>query len=102
MHILIAIEIGTSYSGCCFSVRGQYADSGTSRISSPQYFNEDSFKTKIPTAVLLNYNKEIRYIGDEAVSRYSVLKQEDDHHNWFFFTQFKNMLSRSEVILLDK
>lgn len=101
--MLIAIEIGTYYSGCCFSLRDQYVESGISKISSPKYFTtEEKFELKIPTAVLLNHNKELKCIGDEAVNRYSLLKQEDDHHNWFFFTQFNNMLARSQVIIFEK
>ncbi|CAC5413601.1 unnamed protein product [Mytilus coruscus] len=94
--MVVAIEIGTSYSGCCFSWKGTYAESRTDSIISPQFYTGEGLNLKQPTAVLFNPNREMKCFGYEAVKQYTLLEQEDDHHNWFYFTQFKTMLVRSQ------
>ncbi|VDI17775.1 Hypothetical predicted protein [Mytilus galloprovincialis] len=93
--MLVAIEIGSLYSGCCFSFKGLYTDSERHGFVSPQLYTEGKFQMKIPTAVLLNSKKEFECIGVEA----NKYKKEFVSEGWFYFTKFKTMLARSKVML---
>ncbi|CAC5419724.1 unnamed protein product [Mytilus coruscus] len=91
--MLVAIEIGTFFSGCCYSFEGLYKDSEKHGFVSPHLYTEEKLQKKIPTALLLNSKKEFECFGVDAEKRYSQAVESD---NWFYFTKFKTMLFRSK------
>ncbi|XP_076071740.1 uncharacterized protein LOC143043215 [Mytilus galloprovincialis] len=93
MIMLVAIEVGTLFSGCCCSFKGLHKDSDKHGFVSPQLYTEQKLNKKIPTALLLNSKKEFECFGVDAENHY---RQEEESENCFYFTRFKTMLFRSK------
>ena len=81
----IAIDLGMTFSGFAYVIGKE----------SNKYFIQPQSgcgARKMPTAVLLNKNKELHAFGKEAREKYSLL-DEEELGDWYFFDRFKMMLN---------
>ena len=91
---VVAIDIGTTYSGFAFSfIDEPFSIScrkwvpGTSRLMSE----------KTATSILLSPHGEFSAFGFEAEDQYTSLLQDDKHEGWMLFSRFKMMLFENKV-----
>lgn len=93
--LIVAIDIGTTYSGYAFSFGHQYK-SKPLNITSHSWPDGPSYKT--PTCVLLTQNKEFHSFGREAENKYISLAENEEHEDWYFVTRFKMLLMEKEEL----
>ena len=99
--LVAALDIGTTYSGYAFSFAheqsGDTAD--PDRIHVNTWENEGGSRTyfKTPSCLLLHPNKTLHSFGHEAIEKYNSLTEDKQHHDWYFFWQFKMTLHQEEV-----
>ena len=93
--LVVAIDLGTTYSGYAFSFRDKPLKVSTNRAWIAGSDRLMSLKT--PTCVLLNPDKKFDSFGYEAENKFSELAEEDEHHGWYFFRRFKMLLYDTEV-----
>ena len=95
---VVAIDIGTTYSGYAFASKQDYT-------CDPRKYNTSAWQgskllsLKTSTTVLLDENKELVAFGYEAENQFSDLVSENEHKTYFYFHQFK-MLLHNKVCLL--
>ncbi|CAG2184710.1 unnamed protein product [Mytilus edulis] len=87
--LVVAIDIGTTYSGYAFSFGHEYK-SNPLTITYHSWPDGPSYKT--PTCVLLTPEKEFYSFGREAEDKYKNLAEIEDHKDWYFVTRFKMLL----------
>ena len=94
--LVAAFDFGTTYSGYAFSFRD-----GIPRGA--QFKHDSSLEYHAPartsTCVLLTPQKEFHSFGFEAESNYVERTEEDIHHGWLFFRNFKMLLHNNEVYM---
>ncbi|KAL3878797.1 hypothetical protein ACJMK2_031125 [Sinanodonta woodiana] len=95
--IVAAIDLGTENSGYGYSFRSDYEMDPT-RVYISTWNFEHSISPKQLTCVLCNPKGEFHSFGNKAEYNYSRLKDDNEHHNWYFFRKFKNMLLNKQVI----
>lgn len=93
--LIVAVDIGTTYSGYAFSFGHQYKAKPLN-ITSYNWPDGPSYKT--PTCVLLDPTKKFHSFGREAENKYINLAENEEHQEWFFVRRFKMLLMESEVI----
>lgn len=96
--LVVAIDIGTTYSGYAFSFGHEYK-SNPLTITYHSWPDGPSYKT--PTCVLLTPEKEFYSFGREAEDKYKNLAEIEDHKDWYFVTRFKMLLMGEEVKCLE-
>lgn len=95
--LVVAIDFGTTSSGCAFSFKKEY-DCDPLKITSVQRGGVTSLiSLKIPTTVLFDQNGKLHSFGYEAEDKYSELFLNDEHREWYFFTRFKMVLYSHKV-----
>jgi hypothetical protein len=95
---VVAIDIGTTYSGYAFAPKLDYA-CDPPKININVWQGSTLHSLKAPTAVLLDENKELVAFGYEAENKFSELVMDNEHKAYFYFHQFK-MLLHNQVCLL--
>ncbi|VDH95526.1 Hypothetical predicted protein [Mytilus galloprovincialis] len=93
--LVVAIDIGTTYSGYAFSFGHQYK-SKPLNITSHSWPDGPSYKT--PTCVLLTSEKKFHSFGREAENKYISLAENEEHEDWYFVTRFKMLLMEKEEL----
>lgn len=94
--VVVAIDLGTTYSGCFFSMRTE-----PSRFYHVKHLNGGL--EKVPTSLLLNENQSFNSFGIKAEEQYITLAVENKHDAYYFFRNFKmdlhfKILGRDSVI----
>lgn len=99
--LVAAIDFGTTFSGYAFSFVHEY-NADPLKISAATWNEgEGGFVSlKTSTCVLFDPTKRFHSFGFEAEEKYLNLADEDDHHDWFFFSRFKMMLYNNVVNIL--
>ena len=95
--VVVAIDLGTTYSGYAFSFRDNPL-----RISSNKAWSAgsgDLISHKSPTCVLLKPDKQFDSFGYVAESNYAELTDANKHTDWYFFRRFKMMLYNTSVCI---
>ena len=94
--IVVAIDIGTTYSGYAFSfIRNQGKDS---ILMNRGWTNDDGVRTsKTPTCLLLKSDLSFDSFGYEAVQKYTGLQGEGNEGKYLFFQHFKMALHNKVV-----
>lgn len=97
--LVAAIDFGTSSSGYAYLFRHEYKmDPLKIRLNERWSANYSAFSTeKAPTCVLLNPQKEFLAFGYEAEQKYSELALDSNHHDHYFFKEFKMVLHETRV-----
>ena len=91
--VVVAIDIGTTYSGYSFSTK-----SNPSNIRSNKNWGEKqgfaAYKT--PTCVLLDKRQNLKAFGYDAQTEFSTLANEDAE-DYYYFHRFKMVLHTQRV-----
>jgi len=92
--LVVAFDFGTTYSGYAFSFTNDPL-----KVQSANWVagSRQLLSLKTPTSVLLDPNNEFHSFGYEAENTFTDLAEEDNHHHWKFFSQFKMLLHCNEV-----
>lgn len=100
--VVAAIDIGTAYSGYAFA----FVHDHVYDVTDPERIHVNTWEFdggsrsfyKTPTCLLLNPDGTMHSFGREAIAKYNTLVDENQHHGWYFFTQFKMTLHQEEEI----
>ena len=97
---VIAIDIGTTYSGYAFSLQSDFQRNPTYISYSKWSPATGGFiSPKTPTSLLLKPNKEFYKFGYDAEDKYAELAMDGEHHDYYFFRRFKMPLHINSVML---
>ena len=96
VQVVVAIEIGTTFSGFAWSFSSTQFDISVMRATAPGRSEGSTVPTKVPTTVLLNPDQAFHSFGHEAVANYQHL-DEEEQNNWYYFERFKMKLHMEEV-----
>ncbi|KAL4235381.1 hypothetical protein ACF0H5_007017 [Mactra antiquata] len=94
--LMVAIDIGTTYSGLAFQFRHDYTKEDPTRVLSPQVWNDghvDVPSIKAPTCLLLRKDGSIDSFGFEAERKFADLCIDDAQEDYLFFRSFKMKLN---------
>ena len=96
--LVVAIDIGTTYSGYAMSFTGLHKhsihatlDSGDGNVTACPTQN------KVPTALLLKPDGSFHSFGREALRHYSMELDEKEQKEWMYFRRFKMKLHKTAV-----
>lgn len=94
--IIIAFDIGTSYSGYAYSDRKEIV---TNTINLNEWIGNSTLdpRAKAPTTVLLNGDQTFDSFGYEAEERYAQRVEEKTHNECYRFRNFKMKLYHEKV-----
>lgn len=99
--LVVAIDIGTTFSSCAFSYLHDY-NKNTLNVSAigwtPGYDN--TMHTRTQTSILFDSEENLDSFGYEAEKRYFELTEDENHHDWHYFPRFKQTLLLNEVNIL--
>ena len=87
--LVVAIDFGTTYSGCAYSF---FHDFEQVSLHNCNTASRGLVSLKTPTSILLNPQQEFECFGYDAEDRYAALANEDLHQEWYYFRRFKMML----------
>lgn len=98
--LVAALDFGTTYSGIAWSFTREF-EKYPLRINSLMWSpivgpSQATFKT--PTVLLLKSNKEVVAFGYAAEEQYGELADDNAHHGYYFYRNFKMLLYENEVI----
>lgn len=94
--LIFAIDIGTHYTGCAFSMNNDWANVKTLTWTTLLY----SASNKLPTCLLLRKDDKLQScVGYEAEEKYMDLNLVDHHHEYYFFKHFPAALHEGVCIL---
>ena len=99
-----AIDFGTTYSGYAFAFThdnfGDKANPDKIFVSNWENEGGSGMYAKTPTCLLLDPDGNLHSFGNAAMEKYSSLTDDNEHHDWYFFWQFKMVLHQDEVFCL--
>lgn len=99
--IVVALDIGTAYSGYAFSTVEDF-NADPLNIQYTQSWNAGRKRLvsrKTPTCLLLNKNEKLVAFGYDAETAYAKMIEQEGHKNSYYFHRFKMKLCRREVTL---
>lgn len=97
--LVAAIDFGTAYSGYAFSFRNDYRlDPLKIEVNHWTGNASNTMSPKAPSSVLLNPDKTFKSFGYTAEEEYSILVENGQHQEWYFFTKIKMRLLYHEKI----
>ncbi|KAK3576501.1 hypothetical protein CHS0354_034177 [Potamilus streckersoni] len=95
--VVVALDIGTSYSGYVISFLDTYRRRSIDEVQARLWRSGSITTFKAPTCVLCNANKEFHSFGYEAEGHFSALPDDDeDPSDWYFFKNFKMLLYKEQ------
>lgn len=94
--IIVAIDIGTSYSGYAYSDKKQFKDGKINLNEWTGNFNYDK-TSKAPSIVLLNEDRSFNSFGYEAEANYAKKVKDKTHLRCYRFRNFKMRLYHEKV-----
>ena len=95
--IVVAIDVGTTYSGYAFSFRNKPSE--VIVVNWENHAN-DGFSHKAPSALLLNQTYKFVAFGFEAEERYSEIITREPTDQYLFVKNFKTELVNDRVIYI--
>lgn len=101
--LVVAIDIGTTYSGYAFSKRYTFkTDPLNIRVNLPWYpgSGRSLLTSKTPTCILLNSDKEFVSFGYEAENQYADLVMNKQQQDFYYFPRFMTSLHNDKVMFL--
>lgn len=97
--IVVAFDIGTSYSGYAYSDRKQIKENKINLNEWIGNFSHDK-TAKAPSIVLLNEDRTFNSFGYEAEANNAKMVQDKTHHKCYRFRNFKMRLYHEKVPFL--
>ncbi|KAJ8297693.1 hypothetical protein KUTeg_024224, partial [Tegillarca granosa] len=101
IKVVAAIDFGTTYSGFAYSFIGE---TSVSKIKTKHWKanrNTSLLSLKTPSCLLLKKDKSFGSFGFEADEKYFDLAEEEEHHHWHYFKQFKMLLHNKPDLRRD-
>lgn len=92
--IVVAIDVGTAYSGYAFSYRSRPQEVIVNNWKS---HGNDGFSHKAPSSILLNETYNFVAFGYEAEEEFSKIVQNRNKDKFFFVKDFKTQLANDQV-----
>ncbi|XP_053400870.1 heat shock 70 kDa protein 12B-like [Mercenaria mercenaria] len=89
--LVCAIDFGTTFSGYAFSMKHDYIKDPLN-IATNNWIGQSLISQKAPSTVLCRPNGDFHSFGYEAEGKFCDLANDDKHHGWFFFRQFKMIM----------
>ena len=96
-HVVVAIDIGTTFSGYAMSLSSGKFSIYAMRATDPYRPESGSAKTKVPTTLLLKPDRTFHSFGHEAMKHYHKDLDEDEQKKWYYFERFKMKLHAEPV-----
>ncbi|XP_061181125.1 heat shock 70 kDa protein 12B-like [Saccostrea echinata] len=97
--LVVALDFGTAYSGYAFSFRSDYRlDPLKIEINHWTGEGAQTMSPKAPSSVLLNPDKTFHSFGYKAEEEYASLVENEEHQDWYFFTNIKMRLLYKEKV----
>ncbi|VDI77547.1 Hypothetical predicted protein, partial [Mytilus galloprovincialis] len=93
---VVGIDIGSEYFGYAFASR-EDIQQNPPRIRVREWNESNQYSLKCPTAILFNLNEEMVAFGFEAERMFSELLEDDEHHDYYYFRNFRNDLYQNEA-----
>lgn len=88
---VVGIDIGSEYSGYAYAFR--YDIRHDPHLIRAHEWNESNrCSLKCPTTILINSNEEMVAFGFEAERMFSELLENNKHHDYYYFKNFRNDL----------
>lgn len=91
---MVAIDVGTAYSGYAFSYRSSPQEVIVNNWKSHA---GDGFSHKAPSSILLNETYNFVAFGYDAEEEFSKIVQNRNKDNFFFVKDFKTQLANDQV-----
>ncbi|XP_060582170.1 heat shock 70 kDa protein 12B-like isoform X2 [Ruditapes philippinarum] len=100
--IVAAIDFGTTYSGCAYSLRANF-DADPAKAFTKKWNSGTGITVKTPTSILIEPDgKTVKAFGYEAEDEYENLAANDEHKDYFYFERFKMSLNMKLGKKLDR
>ncbi|XP_065839275.1 heat shock 70 kDa protein 12A-like isoform X2 [Oscarella lobularis] len=91
-HVVVAIDIGTTFSGYAMSFSSGKFSIYAMRATDPYRPESGAATTKVPTTLLLRPDRTFHSFGHEAMNYYHRELDEDEQKRWHYFERFKMKL----------
>lgn len=95
--LFCAIDIGTSFSGYAFAPRENLTVTPSNIYASN--WGSELLSAKAPTSLLLDPSMTFHSFGHDAVKKYAILAEKEQHAAWYFFKDFKMELYKSVSLI---
>ena len=96
-HVVVAIDIGTTYSGYAWSFSGTKDTINAMQTTDPYRPEGSVMTTKVPTTLLLDPDENFDSFGHAAMKKYNKDLDEDEQKDWYYFERFKMKLHTDTV-----
>lgn len=95
---VVAIDLGTTYSGYSFSARDEYKTNPNSqRLRQWRDPSNNHVSNKTSTCILFDPEGEFHSFGFEAEEKFYNLAGENEHADWYYFKSFKMQLYKKNL-----
>lgn len=95
---VVAIDIGTTYSGYSFSARDEYKTNPNSqRLRQWTDPSNNHVSNKTSTCILFDPKGEFHSFGFEAEEKFYNLAEDNKHADWYYFKSFKMQLYKKNL-----
>ena len=97
-HVVVAIDIGTAFSGYAMSFsRDRFTIYAMRAVDPFRPAEGCEIQTKIPTVLLLRPDGTFHSFGQDALTHYNRDLEEDEQKKWYCFERFKMSLHSKQV-----
>lgn len=96
--LVAALDIGTAFSACAFSFKVDFEKDPMFIASDIWICISRGFKSiNVPTVVLLDKSKKFLSFGYDAEEQYLEIALDEEHHDYYYFCEFKMLLDALQV-----
>lgn len=93
--IVVAIDIGTKFSGFAFSLKDDWLE-----VYNTTWVCGMLITPKLPTCLLLKKDLSESFFGFEAENKYTRMTAQNRHQSYFFFQHFGKILHEEVCLVL--
>lgn len=90
--LVAALNIGTAFSACAFSFQVDFEKDPMFIVISRALKS-----INVPTVVLLDKSKKFLSFGYDAEEQYLKIALDEEHHDYYYFCDFKMLLNALQV-----
>lgn len=96
---VVAIDLGTTYSGYSFSSKDEYKSNPNSQQLRQWLDSSNNLvSNKKPTCILFDPKAEFHSFGYEAEENFYNLAENNKHGDWYLFISFKMQVYKKVII----